>query len=107
MELISFGVATALGLILTFYSIKEKSYVFGIIAGLFFLMIGISILVNGLDQQMITIVVNSTGDVNTTYVTKELFNDDVFTTALLGLFFLAISIFMMFSSALEIYEQKA
>jgi hypothetical protein len=105
MELLSFIVALGLGLILTYYSIRAKSFVFGILAGIFFIVIGVSILYGGLTEEILTIVVqNST--VSNTYTTKTLFDDGVFTPTILGYLFIGVAVFVLFSNALEIYERN-
>jgi hypothetical protein len=106
MELISFIIASGIGLVLTFYSIKEKSHVFGVIASLFFLMIGMSLLLNGLTERVMAVTVETSGNVTTTFAENSLFDDGIFTNTLLGLLFVGLFVFVGFSSGLALYEER-
>lgn len=102
MELISFLIAIGLGLILTGWSMKAQSYIFGLFGGIIILLTSLALLSGGLQQQMVQLTINETGNFTTEIVSQDLIDDtDILDTARFGIPILGLAIYIIYASAMS------
>lgn len=107
MELITFLIATGLGLILTGWSMKAESFVFGLFGGIIILLTSLALLSGGLQQQMVELTINETGNFTTQLVSQDLINDeDILDSARFGIPLLGLAIYIIYASAMSWNDKR-
>ena len=101
MELITFIISMSIGLIVTGFSLKSQSYVFGLFGGIMLVLLSMSVLAGGLQKQMIEITVNETGNYTTNTVETEMLEGDIMNNAIFSIPILGLGLYILINCALR------
>lgn len=100
MEMITFVIAMAIGLVVTAFSLKGQSYVFGMFGGIMIIMLALSVLTGGMQKQMIEISINETGNYTTNTISTEMLEGDMLNNAKFSIPLLGLGIYILINCAM-------
>jgi hypothetical protein len=102
MDIFLFIIMAALGLIITFFSMKANSPVFALFGGLLIILAGSSTMYDGVKVPMVALTINETGNFTTETVETSITNGLIGNVAL-GLPVLLLGIYILYASSLKLY----
>jgi hypothetical protein len=107
MEVISFLIYIGLGIVLTYFSVKAESPVFGLFGAMILLISGLTIMTGGLQASYIELTINETGNYTTSVVEQDLIdNTSVLDSGRFGLPIIGLAIYIFYASAMGVNEKR-
>lgn len=106
MELITFIISISIGLIVTAFSLKSQSYVFGLFGGIMLILLSMSVIAGGLQKQMIEITINETGNYTTNTIETEMLEGEIINNAKFSIPILGLGLYILINCALRWNDDK-
>lgn len=102
MDVLSFLILYGIGIILTFLSVKSKSYPIGMFAGLIMFLSSLSMMVGGLQVPIVEVTINETGSLITDSSAIDMIGStDLLDKATFGLPLMLFGLYIMIEAILS------